>query len=478
MPARALVAGLIAAAAALPAPGSAAAQAAPRAATKTAAAPAVDVPKIGYTRFTLANGLQVILHEDHSSPIAAVELWYRVGSKDDTPGKTGLAHLFEHMLDEGSLHVPKGDHRRIIQETGGRYNASTNEDRTNYFSKVPSNQLETVLWLEAERMAFLAPALDSNTFNIEREQVRNEYREKVLSQNAGGNLGGEAFFGAMFAGTVYGNPLYGHMSELGAATMDDLRAYYAKYYVPNNAALAIAGDFDSADIRKKVERYFGGIPRGAAVRRPTGPTPPLTAEKRIVLEDKIAPTQHLWIGWRGVSSSNPDRMALTALAGVLNARLQRLLVTERRLATTMSGLTGHYDLELSGLFQLSIVATKDSMMTAIERLTDSVVASARNDGVTALELKRWVAPFVTASLAQMQADSLKANKLADGAMMQGSPGAWFNDVVLARKLTPADLQRVARKYLGAQRVVMSIVPAGKLELISKPTEPYVNVTRK
>lgn len=435
--------------------------------------PAIDVPKIAFTQFVLANGLKVILHEDHSSPIVSMELWYHVGSKNDTPGKSGLAHMFEHMMDEGTLRMPSGEYRRIVQEAGGTYSAGTREDWTRYYATVPSNQLETLLWLESERMGyFMGPTLDSIRFNLERESVRNEYRQ---SMSGAVNRGAEALFATAFATSSYSLPLFGHMSELGSSTVDDLRAFHAKYYVPNNAVLAIAGDFQTAAARKQVERYFSGIVRGAPVKQPLAVTP-LDRESRIAMEDPGGQRQ-LWIAWHGVPAAHSDRVALMALSGVLNARLGRLLINERRVASFMNpGLNAHFDLEAGGLFQT--VAVVSGSMTEVERLIDSVVTSVQSDGVTPPELRRWMAAFRTTSLTALQGVSSKAMRLADGATIQGNPGAVFAEVERAQKLTPAEVQRVARKYLIANRIVMSIVPAGKLDQVSKPNEPYVNVTRK
>ena len=439
-----------------------------------AAKPTIDLPKVAFTQLVLPNGLKVILHEDHSSPIVALDVWYHVGSKNDVPGKSGLAHMFEHMMDEGSLRMPTGEYRRIVQEAGGTYNARTNNDWTHYYATVPSNQFETMLWLESERMGyFLSPALDSTKFNLEREAVRNEYRQNVLGFAVGRAL--EAMYGAAFANSTYSLPLFGHPSELGSATVDDLRAFYRKFYVPNNAVLVVAGDFRTADARQQVRRYFGAIPRGAAVKQPTA-VAPLERESRIVMEDPGSQKQ-LWIGWRGVPSAHPDRVALMALSGVLNARLSRLLITDRRLASFMNpGLNAHSDFEASGLFQTVVVAT--GSMTEVERLIDSVVASVQTEGVAPTELRRWVAAFRTTSLIGMQSVAVKAQNFGDAMTMQANPLGIFGEVERAQKLTPDDLRRVARKYLVPQRIVMSVVPAGKLDQISKPSEPFTNVTRK
>jgi zinc protease len=448
------------------------------------ASSAIDVPKIPYTRFVLPNGLVVIVHEDHAAPVVAIDLSYHVGSKDEVPGKRGLAHLFEHMMMEGSAHVEPGEHRRIIQESGGADRAFTWQDRTKFASTVPSNMLETVLWLEAERMAFLPARLDSTRFEREREQVIIEYRQTFLGAPASGFLGGEAMLGGLFPDShpYHVSPM-GDIGELKTTTVADLRAFFDRYYVPNNAVLAIAGDVKTADMRPMVEKYFGGIPRKTAVTHPVVPKVTLTKETRLVLEDRVFNAQLLWFGWIGAPTNDPDRMALTALSGILsgspNSRLQRALIDERKLAVGLSPVNNqHFDLENSGIFQIVVTAKPGDPMTEIERVADSVIASVRDHGVEPSELRRWRAAFIVGKDVALQTPVEKAHILGEGEIYNRNPVVSLTDIDAANRLTLADIQRVARKYLVPGRVVMSVVPAGKLNMISKPNEPYVNVTPK
>jgi zinc protease len=452
--------------------------------TKPALTPLIDVPKIPYTRTVLKNGLVVLLHEDHSSPIVAVDVTYHVGSKDEPVGKRGFAHFFEHSMFNGSANVAPGEHWRIIQGSGGDGNANTVEDRTRYFERFPENLLETVLWLEADRMAFLTERLDSSRFESERSAVINEYGLRFDAGPASGSLAQEAFVGAIFPDPhPYHTLPIGVMAELKTTTLTDLVAFFNKYYVPNNAVLSIAGDFKTADVQKLVAKYFGGIPRGAAVTHPVVSSSPLPAESRIVLEDQRGNTRQLWIGWRGASSRSADRMALVALSGILSdgpsSRLYRALVTDRKLATSVPrGLNAHFDLEDAGLMQLTILPTPTASMTDIERVVDSVVAEIKASPVQPEELRRWLARYSVSSIRGAQADLAKADSLAEGETIYGTPSVMANNIDAARRLKPADLQRVARKYLTPGRVVLSIVPAGKLDQISKPDQPYTNVTRR
>jgi zinc protease len=440
-----------------------------------AQAPAIDLPKIQYTDFTLRNGLRVILAEDHSTPIVAIELWYNAGGKFDPKGKSGLAHMFEHMMDEGTLNMPNGEYKRIIQSMGGYYNAATTQDWVRYWSQLPSNNLETGLWLEAERMANLSPTLDSTRFELERDAVRNENRSSI--QAIAVNSAFDAMAGALFADAAYAVPLIGYPAELDAATAADLRRFYDTYYVPNNAVLVIVGDFKTTDARRMVEKHFSPIPRGQPIRMPVT-TKPFHGEKRLVMEhpQKI---RQLWTAWRGASSASPDRPAMLALSSIITERLRRLLVNDRRLATVMNpGTNNNFDLYESGVFQIAVTPTPTAPATEIERLIDSVVASIKTTGVSATEVRRWIGSYRIDALESMQADSAKAEKIADATLGKGNPLGYYNLLERAQHLTPAQVQAAARKYLTGDRVVLSVVPPGRLDLISKPELPYVNLSKK
>jgi zinc protease len=451
---------------------------------KSVVTPLIDVPRIPFTRTVLRNGLVVLLHEDHSSPIVALDLTYHVGSMDEPVGKRGFAHLFEHSMFNGSANVAPGEHLRIIQAAGGDGNAHTWEDRTVYFERFPQHLLETVLWLEADRMAFLPARVDSARFESERAAVFNEIGLRVDAGPAAGDLAKEAFIGAMYPDPhPYHTTPFGVMSELRAATLDDMMSFFHTYYVPNNATLSIAGDFKTTEAQKLVAKYFGGIPRGAPVKHPAVSNASLPAETRIVLEDLRGNTRQLWIGWRTASSRSPDRMALVALSAILSdgptSRLYQALVTDRKLATNVpSGPNANIDLEHAGFVQVVVVPTPTASMTDIEHVVDSVVTDLKGSRVKPEELRRWLARYSVNSIRVSQSDLAKAQTLAEGETIYGTPAVMRDDIDVARHLTPADLQRVARKYLTPGRVVLSIVPAGKLDLISKPDEPYTNVTRR
>jgi zinc protease len=434
---------------------------------------AVQVPKVSLTDYTLSNGLRVLMHEDHSSPIVAVNLFYNAGSKFDPKGKSGLAHMFEHMMDEGTLNLPPGEYKRIVQSDGGYYNAGTGNDDAHYVTRVQSNRLETVLWLEAERMSNLGPTLDSARFNIEREAVKNEYRQVVLNDFQ--QLAGVATFATLFPAGAYAPPLFGYPADIASATVDDLRRFYDTYYVPNNAVLVIVGDFKTADAKAMVQRQLGVVPRGKAVKFPVSVTP-FSGEKRIVVEHQSG-NRGLWTVWRGGKSSSADRPALLALSTILNQRLRRIFTDERRVGT-ISPYSLSFDLQDAGVFQVATIPAATASATMMEDVIDSVVTSVKTNGVTEAEVRRWAASFATQTLVDMQSVMTIASDIGDGAVNAKNPLVFFDLVGLATRVTPAQVQAAAKKYLTGDRVVVSIIPIGKFDLVSKPNLPYTNATPK
>jgi zinc protease len=439
-----------------------------------------DVPSIPYTRYVLPNGMVAILNEDHSSPIVYTTVWYHVGSKNEKPGRTGFAHLFEHMMFEGSENVGPGQHRIMIQSMGGSFNGSTTEDRTNYYETVPANQLETALWMESDRMATLLTRLDQQRLDAEREIVKNERRLRVDNQPFG--VSDEILGAALLPqGHPYSWPVIGSMADLSAASVDDVKDFFRTYYAPNNAVIAISGDFRTADARRLLDRYFGSIPRGPAIVRPTPQAlaaPALAAEKRLVLEDTRVRLPQLQIAWPSAGRNHADRFALRAIASVLTldrtARLQKALVYDRQLATGVFSFNNAS--EGGGYFSVVVTPRPSASLTEIERVVDSVVAEVRAAPLTAKEVQRFKNYNAVQTVTGLQFTQAKAEQLAQGETFDKNPTSFVDDLAKYEAVTPADVQRVARKYLGAARVVLSMVPAGKLDLIAKPELPYTNAT--
>lgn len=442
---------------------------------QTARQPIRAVP---YTRFELQNGLVAILAEDHTTPIVSVQVWYHVGSKNDDPTRPGIVHLCEHLMSQGSPHLnePQPVFFRSIGGTSTHY-AETNEDATKYFITVPSNELETVLWAESDRMATPLSLADSQRIASVGAVVAQERRQNV--ENVPFGTYREETIGALYPGS---HPY--HLTPLSQAVDPSrtdagvARAACLPYYVPNNAVLAISGDFDPAKTRALIEKYFGPIPRGHPVPRPDPRVSPLTSERRLVLEDSRVTQPQLHFDWRGASYASDDRMAVLALASALSfprfGRLSKLLVTDRQLATNV--VVDNYDLEDAGVFEIVVFPRPGASMTLIETLVDSTLKSLDASTITAEEISRFNASNQVSAATGLQLQFARADTLAHDQMFAGDPAYYARQVSAALKLTPADVQAAARKYLTPGRVVMSLVPAGKLDLISKPGLPYTNIT--
>src|SRR5918992_2042238 len=296
-----------------------------------------DPIRIPYERYTLPNGLTVIMSVNRATPTVTVDLWYHVGSKNEVAGRSGFAHLFEHVMFTGSGHVPYGMHDRMTEGVGGNNNGSTNHDRTNYFENIPSNYLETALWMEADRMGFLLDALDSAKFVAQRDIVQNERRQGVDNQPYG--RAHEIMLGAMFpAGHPYSWDVIGSMRDLLVAPLDDVKSFFRQYYAPNNATIAIVGDFDPAQAKRWVARYFGDIPRGPRIDRPNVAPVTLAAERRLLYEDRVQ-VPRLYVRWPAVGLKHDDRYPLQVLGSILagprTARLTKALVYDRQSAATV-----------------------------------------------------------------------------------------------------------------------------------------------
>ena len=436
-----------------------------------------DVPNIPYTRYVLPNGMVALLNEDHSSPIVYTTVWYHVGSKNEKPGRTGFAHLFEHMMFEGSENIDAGQHRIIIQSMGGSFNGSTTEDRTNYFETVPANQLETALWMESDRMATLLTRIDQKRLDAEIEIVKNERRLRVDNQPFG--VASEIVSAALYPSDYpYSWPVIGSMADLSAASLDDVRDFFRTYYAPNNAVIAISGDFKSTDAKQLLNKYFGAIPRGPAITRPGKASPSLTAEKRIVLEDNRVKLPQMQIVWPSVGNDHEDHFALRALASVLTldrtARLQKVLVYDRQLATSVFSFNN--DMENGGYFAIFVNPRPNATLTAIERVIDSVVADVKTAPLSANEVQRFKNYNTVQTVTGLQFTFAKGEQLAQGETLDKNPLSFVDDLSKYAAVTPADVQRVAKRYLGQGRVVLSMVPSGKLDMIAKPELPYTNAT--
>jgi zinc protease len=438
----------------------------------------IESPKLQVERYTLPNGLTVLLSEDKSTPVVAVDLWYHVGSKNEKPGRTGFAHLFEHVMFEGSEHVADGEHLKLVEAAGGDINGSTTNDRTNYYDVVPSSELETALWLESDRMGYLLPVLTAEKLNTQRDVVKNERRQRVDNQPFGSQA--DIIPAAIYPAThPYSWSVIGSMADLSAASVDDVKDFFRTYYAPNNATLAIVGDFDAAKAKAWIAKYFGPIPSGPAITRPVIEPVRLSANKRLVLEDSKARLPQIVFVWPTIGGDSPDALALQGLASVLTrdrtSRLAKLLVYDRQLATSVNARAGSD--ENAGEFYIRVSPRPNASLTEIERLVDSVVTSMVAAPPSEREVERLKKTTLVGAISGLQSVLDKAEELLDGQTFYQNPTHLIDvDLPAYRALSPADVHRVALTYLAAPHLVLSMVPAGKLDLIANPQLSYTNVT--
>ena len=327
------------------------------------------VPKIKFEKYTLPNGLEVILHEDHSTPIVTVNTWYKVGSGDEKPGRTGFAHLFEHIMFMGSQNVPVGMFDKELEAAGADNNGSTTEDRTNYYEILPSNALPLALWLDADRMGFLLPTMDLSKLDLQREVVKNERRQRV--DNVPYGRADEMILAALYPKShPYSWSVIGSMADLGAASLDDVKNFFRTYYAPNNATLTIAGDFKSAEAKRLVNLYFRDIPRGPAMpARPHVAPVKLAKDTFMVLEDRVQ-LPRVFYTWPTVRLFDKDDAALDVLASVLasgkNSRLYKRLVYDMQIAQSVS--VSQQSSKLAGRFEIDVTPKPGQSPAAIDKI--------------------------------------------------------------------------------------------------------------
>ncbi|HWG34654.1 MAG TPA: pitrilysin family protein, partial [Gemmatimonadaceae bacterium] len=436
---------------------------------------AFNIPHLPVERHTLPNGLTVLLSRDTAVRVVTVDVWYHVGSRNETAGRTGFAHLFEHVMFQGTKHIPNGQHARIVEEAGGDMNGSTASDRTNYFETLPSNRLETALWLESDRMGFLLDSLDQSKLDAQRGVVKNERRQRVDNQVYGS--ASEVMSAALFpASNPYSWPTIGSMRDLDAATLGDVKQFFRANYSPANATLAIVGNFDPARALSLVTKYFGPIPAGHKVVQPIVAPVTLPSEKRIVLEDAKATVPRLMIAWPTVSNHSPDDEALSALAEVLRhdrtSRLTKLLVYDRQLATQVLAWQSGFD--GAGEFTITVQPRPGASLTVIEHLIDSTLTSLASDAPpTAPEIARYKSQETLSLVLELESAMRKAETLLQGQVFDDDPLAYVKETERSLDVKPSDVTRVLRKYLTRGRVVLSMVPAGQLGLAADTTKAYV-----
>jgi zinc protease len=440
----------------------------PRQAARPAAAS--ETLRLPFESYTLPNGLTVILSPDKTTPTVAVNVWYKVGSKSEVVGRTGFAHLFEHVMFTGSGNVPYGLHDKLTEGIGGSNNGTTSNDRTTYYETVPSNYLESALWLEADRMGFLLDALDLAKLNAQRDIVKNERRQRVDNQPYG--RAGEILARATYpAGHPYSWDVIGSMTDLTAASEDDVKNFFRLYYAPNNAYLSVVGDFDPAQAKAWVTKYFGDIPRGKPIERPKVEPVTLQAEKRLTFEDRVQ-VPRLYLQWPSVGEKSDDRFALdvlaTILAGPRTARITKALVYDEQSAANVNVFQSTN--EDVGDFIVMLTPRPGHDLTNLEAATDAIIDRLKKEGPTAEEIQKATAGEELSFVRSLESNLGKAFRLSDGAGFHGDAGYFRTEYTKTLSVTAEDVKRVANKYLTRGRVVLSVVPIGKVDQAAKPDQ--------
>jgi zinc protease len=433
---------------------------------QTSAVP--DIPKIDVQKFTLPNGLEVILSENHKLPIVGVDLWYHVGPVNEVAGRTGFAHLFEHMMFQGSKHVPSDTHFKLLQGAGASsINGTTDFDRTNYFETVPSNQLELALWMESDRMGYLLEKLDQSQLSNQQDVVRNERRQSVENRPYG--IVEEGVTHLLFAKEhPYYAQVIGSHADIQAARLEDVKQFFKLYYRPNNATVSIAGDIDKAATRKLVEKYFGTLKRGAPIPRVTIQTPPLTSERRGVIQDRIElPRVYMaWLTPPAFKDGDADaEIASIVLGGGRSSRLYKKLVYEKQIAQSVTAFQN--SLQLGSMFQIEATASPSHTAVEIEAAIQEELNRFRTEGPSAAEVERarnTSESQIVRGLQRAGGFGGVADQLNYYNHYLGTPDYLAQDIMRHRHVTPDSVRRFAEQWLKDNaRVVVHGVP-GKQDL--------------
>ena len=429
-----------------------------------AAPPAVAagrVPQIKFTDYRLSNGLRVLLSVDHSAPVVAVSVTYDVGSRNERPGRTGFAHLFEHMMFQGSANIGKGEHMLLVQDNGGTMNGTTNQDRTNYFEALPSNQLDLALFLEADRMR----SLDISQTNLDNQRAVVQEEKRQSYENQPYSAMGETMDALAYSSFGYSHSTIGSMDDLNAATLDDVKSFFKTYYAPNNAALAVVGDFNEAEAKRKIEKVFGSIPRQPAPPAPDLTETPIVGEKRKVLTDKLARLTRYEMAFKTVSGDHPDAEPLALLGSILSggrtSRLYTALVEPKiALNATAGGGAGRGP----GLFSFSAVVPPMGSVDDIEKAFSTEISKLLTDGVTEAELQKAKTQARARRLSGggggrfggLQTALGRANALTQNAIFYNDPNRVNTQITRLEAVTLADIKRVANQYLNTPNRVIVI----------------------
>ena len=431
--------------------------------TSRADAPAAD-PKLPFTRLQLSNGLDLLVHEDHTVPVVGVSVWYHVGSKDEVRGRTGFAHLFEHMMFQGSQHVGDDMHFKYISSAGGFLNGTTNEDRTNYFEVVPSNFLERVLYLEADRMGFLLPSLTKEKLDNQRDVVRNERRQSYEMPPYGmvPKYLAEALYPPEHP---YHHLTIGDHADLAAATVEDVKSFFNKWYAPSNAVIVVAGDVSAREARRLVDKWFGGLPKRP---KPTPvkdlPVPSMPRERTVEITDTVT-LPRLYLAWHSPAIYKPGDADLDMLAGVLggkSGRLYKRLVYKDRLAQDVRVEQGSQ--YLSSIFLITVTAKEGGDLSRVRQIVDEELARLRKEPPTAKEMERvkneHEASFVY-DLQSVGGFSGRTEVLQTYYAFTGDPDYLSKDIARFRATTAESVRQAQLTWLSPGRVTLMVRPGPK-----------------
>lgn len=429
-----------------------------------------EVPKIDYERYRLDNGLEVILHSDRTVPLVAVDVWYHVGSGDETPGKSGFAHLFEHMMFQGAKHIGEDVHFELLRKVGGTgINGTTNTDRTNYFEVVPSHHIETAMWLESDRMGYMLDLLDEKSLENQRDVVRNERRQRYDNVAYGAER--FAVAAALYPeGHPYRYLTIGRHEDIEGATLDDVRAFFLNWYVPSNATLVLAGDFSLEEGKTLVDKWFGSFPKLPEPKRTPAPAPKLSKTTRVEIDDTFARLTKVHYVWPSPSNLQDGEAELEILASVLASsgwgRLHRLLVIDEEIAQSV----GVYQrgMGFSGEFHITVKLRPGHSPAEVEPLVQRVLDEVTSKPIDEEELERVVNRTEASFVWGLEELLSRAERLQYFNHYTGDPGYTTKYIETLRTRTTGGIREVAARVLKAPRVEVVTRPAPEAEKAAPP----------
>ncbi|PKL84106.1 MAG: insulinase family protein [Ignavibacteriae bacterium HGW-Ignavibacteriae-3] len=422
---------------------------------------AKNLLKIDYEKYTLDNGLQVILYPDNSFPLVSVNIWYSVGSANEKPGKTGFAHLFEHMMFQGSENIPKEGHFRYIQEAGGSLNGSTSIDRTNYYETVPANYWELPLWLESDRMGFMLGGLTQEKLDNQKDVVMNERRQSYENQPYG--TAWEKLFSNLFPENhPYSWPTIGWMEDITKFELNEVKNFFRTYYSPNNASLVVGGNFDTNGMRNSIEKYFGDIQSGGKVPGITVPPKKNIETKKIIVEDSIQ-LPRIYLGFHTEKAFSKNDAALDILSDVLtsskNARLQKSLIFEKQIAQDVYSF--QYSARLDGSFIIISTAKPGITLESIKSEIMTEISKLISGGITDDEMLRAKNSLKSSYIYSLQKLDLITDHLNHYNYFLNEPDSFLFDLSRYENVTKEQVIEAAKKYLLNGHTELNFIPRTK-----------------